>query len=182
MKLRPYVIALFTLVCLFAVAGVFDRAFTYYPTPETESAFLKSYTPKPVIDQFRENKVSSFGGSKSAGAGRKFVTYQGRFEYRVVMRRENWVPLMNALQRDVLDQLAADNAQVVSQSGDWQDGFHFEYRIDHSIGSLTIAAITPDSRVWRNRALPEGMEGVTVKIEQKEKWFPKGIVNVASKL
>lgn len=182
MKLRPIAIALFALVCLFAVAGIFDHAFTYYPTPETESAFLKSYTPKLVIDQFREEKGSSSSGHMSAGAGRKFVTHEEGFEFHIVMRRENWLPLMNALQQDVLEQLGANNAEVVSQSGDWQDGFHFEYRVDHAAGSLTIAPIAPNSRIWRNKPLPEGMEGVTVKIEQTEKWFPKGIASVDQKL
>ena len=178
MRSRWLAIALFALVCLVAAAGVFDHVLTYYPTPETESAFLKSYTPQPVIDQFREHKASSSGRQSDGGAGHKFVTHHAGFEYRVVMRRENWVPLMAALQKDVLEQLAANDAEVVGQSGNWQDGFRIEYRIDHSIGSLTISPVTLNSRVRRNMPLPEGMEDVTVKIEQTEKWFPKGIVTV----
>lgn len=182
MKLRPIAIALFSLMCLFAMAGIFDHAFTYYPTPETESAFLKSYTPKPVIDQFREKKSSSWSGSMSAGAGHKFVTHEGGFEFHVVMRRENWVPLMNALQQDVLEQLAVNDAEVVNQTGNGQTGFRLDYRIDRTIGSLIILPVALNSRVQRNMPLPEGLEDVTVKIEQTEKWFPKGIVSVDQKL
>lgn len=185
MNSRRLAIALFTpvfLVCLVAAAGVLDHLRTYYPTPETESAFRKNYTPRRVIDRFHENKGFSFGSGFAAGAGRKYVTHQGRFQFHVVMRRENWLPLMNALQNDVREQLANNGAEVVGQSGNWQDGFRFDYRINQSVGLLIISPMAISAPARRARLLQEGMEEVTVKIEQMEKWFPKGIVELDQKL
>ena len=147
-----------------------------YPTPETESLFLKNYTPEPIIDRFRENEGFSHARHNSGGAGRTFVDHQAGFEFYVVLRREKWMPLMNALREDVLQQLANKGAEVLSQSGNPREGFHFDYRANKSIGSLTILplAITPPLQIRRNMPLPQGMEDVTVKIEQTEKWFPKG--------
>jgi len=185
MNSRRLAITLFTpvfLVCLVAAAGVLDHLRTYYPTPETESAFLKNYTPRPVIDRFRENKSFSFGSGFAAGAGRKYVTHQGGFQFHVVMRRENWLPLMNALHNDVLEQLANNGAEVVGQSGNWQVGFRFDYRINQSLGLLIISPVAVGPPARRTILLRDGMEDVTVKIEQTEKWFPKGIVRVEQKL
>jgi len=47
-------------VLLLAICGavvvpvIWDRLHTLYPTPETESAFLKNYAPNRVIEPFEE--------------------------------------------------------------------------------------------------------------------------------
>ena len=178
LKSRRLAIAVFVpvlLACMVGAIALWHDLSLFYPTPETESAFLRSYTPKHVIDRFRENKSSSFSGSKSAGAGHAFVTHQAGFEFRVVLRRENWLLLMNALRDDVLEQLANNEAEVLSERGNPQDGFRFDYRINRSIGSVIISPVAMNSRFRRNMPLPDGMDDVTVKIEQTEKWFPKGL-------
>jgi hypothetical protein len=91
----------------------------------------------------------------------------------VVLRPEKWMPLMNALRDDVLQQLADNGAEVFSQTGDPRLGFHFDYRVGKSFGSLTIAPLAINPLIRRNMSLPEGMMDVTVKIEQTERWFPK---------
>jgi hypothetical protein len=61
MKLRRLVTAVgftfgISLLCVFLlaiVATVVDRARTTYPTPEMQSAFLRTYTLNPVLDRFR---------------------------------------------------------------------------------------------------------------------------------
>jgi hypothetical protein len=83
------------------------------------------------------------------------------------------MPLMNALRDDALQQLANNGAEVLSQSGDSSDGFHFDYKINHSIGSLIISPFAIHSHIRRNMPLPHGLEDVTVNIEQTEQWFPK---------
>lgn len=179
MKSRRLAIALFVpclLVCMVGAIALRHHLRLFYPTPETESTFLKSYTPQHVIDRFRENKSFSFTRSNGGGgAGHAFVTHQGGFEFHVVLRRENWLSLMNALRDDVLEQLANNDAEVLSQSGNPPGALQFDYRINQSIGSLTIWPVAMNSRFRRSMPLPDGMDDVTVKIEQTEKWFPKGI-------
>jgi hypothetical protein len=147
-----------------------------YPTPDTESVFLKNYTPEHTIDRFREKESFSLARHIGGGAGRTFVDHRAGFEFFVVLRPEKWASLMNALRDDVLQQLANNRAEVLSRSGNPRDGFHFDYRVNKSIGSLTILplAITSGLQIRRNMSLPQGMEDVTVKIEQTEQWFPKG--------
>ena len=149
-----------------------------YPTPETESVFLKNYTPAHVVDRFRENESFQSMHHNGAGAGDTFVTHNSGFEFYIVLRRDKWEPLMEALRDDVLQQLANDGAKVLSQTGTACDRFQLDYSIGKSVGSVTISPveITPPSQAQRNYALPRCTNDVTVKIEQTEKWFPNALV------
>jgi len=162
-------------ICGVAVQVIWDHVHTLYPTPETESAFLKNYTPKRVIEQFESDLTSSYGQHSGGEAGRKFVTHRAGFEWYFAMPSEKWMPLMNALRDDVSAQLVGNGAQILSQSGDPRNGFHFEYKLGKSVGTLTISplAITSPLLVRRGSPLPEGTEEVTASIEQTETWFPK---------
>ena len=178
MRSHRLAIALFAPVLLACVVGgVACNLGLYDATPETESAFLKSYTPEHVIDRFCEKEGSSHTRNFGSSSGRFFVPHDAGFEFFVVLRRENWLPLMNALRDDALQQLANNGAQVLSQSGNSQDGFSFDYKISQSTGSLRILPSATSSHVQRNMPLPQGMEDVTVKIEQAEKWFPNKLAS-----
>jgi hypothetical protein len=141
----------------------------FYPAPEPESPFLKSYTPEPAIKPFIEN----WGYSGGHSMGTDSVSHHGGFESDVVLRPEKWEPLMNALRDDASRQLANSRAQVLSQSGDPHDGFHFNYKFGKSCGSLAILPLKPDTGMRRNSPLPKGLEDVTVQIEQTERRCPK---------
>ena len=81
---------------------------------------------------------------------------------------------MNALRNDAAVQLIRNGAQILSQSGDPRGGFHFDYKLGHSFGSLTIlplALTSPPPR--RGTPLPAGAMDVTAGIKIIEKWFPK---------
>jgi len=174
MKSHRLAIALSVPVLLACILGSAACHFgLYYASPETESAFLKSYTPEHVIDGFRENWGSSHTRNFGSSAGRGFVPHDAGFEFHVVLRRESWMPLMNALRDDAQQQLANNGAEVLSQSGNPQDGFRFDYKITQSTGSLRILPVATSSGVQRNMPLPQGMEDATVKIEQTERWFPQ---------
>lgn len=176
--MKPYRLLLSVPLLLACVAGAlalwnYDRLF--YPTPETESSFLRNYTPEQVIDRFREpNQSFSSTHGRDGAAGRVFVRHGADFEFHVVLRPEKWTPLMNTLRDDVLQQLAANGAEVLSQTGNPRAGFHFQYRVNRSLGSLTISPVAIDRLVRRNQSLAEGMTDVTVTIEQTERWFAKG--------
>lgn len=178
MKSHPILVGLSVLslaICVVAAWGIWEQLHTFYPTPETESAFLKNYTPKSVIERFQAKDVglgSSYGSHKGAGAGRN-VTYTAGFNWHFAMRSEKWMLLMNALRDDVSGQLADNGAQILSESGDARDGFHFEYKLGKSIGTLTISPLSIDPGVHRATPLGPGLVDVHARIEQTETWFPK---------
>ncbi len=154
---------------------IWDRLHTLYPTPETESSFLENYTPQRMIEQFECDLPSSHGHHSSGEAGREFVTHNAGFESFFAMRSEKWTPLMQALNDDVSAQLTENGAQILSPSGDPRSGFHFDYKLGKSIGTLTISplAITPPSSIHRGAELPAGTVDVTAEIQAAEKWFPE---------
>ncbi len=82
---------------------------------------------------------------------------------------------MTALNNDAYQQLVANGAQILSQSGNPRDGFRYDYKLGKSIGTLTILplAITAPSLIHRREPLPVGTVDVTARIEQREMWFPK---------
>lgn len=183
-RLAIWLLAPVILACVVVAMTVWHQHLIFYPTPETESAFLKSYTPQHVIDSFIENEGHSQGRGMSAGAGRDSVSHDGDFEFYVVLRRERWLPLMNALRDDVLQQLANSEAEVLSRGGNPHDGFRFDYRISKNSGSVMISplSVTPPSLIGRKISLPEDMQDVTVRIEQTEKRFPKGAGTIQNSL
>jgi hypothetical protein len=66
-------VVLLLTICGVVVQVIWDRVHTLYPTPDTESAFLKNYTPKHVIEEFESELPSSYGQHSGGEAGRKFV-------------------------------------------------------------------------------------------------------------
>ena len=145
-----------------------------YPAPETESGFLKNYTPNRVIEPFEEQPSWS-DQTRGDGAGREFATHTGRFDWHFTMRPEKWVPLMNAIRDDASAQLAGNGARILSQGGDPSDGFHFDSKLGKSVGSLTISPLKIISPlpIRRGPPWPEGTVNVTAEIRLSGKWFPK---------
>jgi len=176
MKSHPILVGLSILllaVCVVVAPGIWDQLHTLYPTLETESAFLRNYTPKSVIERFDAEKGSSYGQHSGGGAGRKFVTHTGGFDWYFAIRSEKWMPLMNALRDDASAQLVVNGAQILIQTGDANNGFHFEYKLGKSIGTLTISPLAQTSLIHRATPLCKGLVDVTARIEQTETWFPK---------
>jgi hypothetical protein len=155
------------------VSETWDHLHTLYPTSETKSAFLKSYKPTGVFDRFSVGHAASYGQHSGGAAGREFVTHTAGFEGYFPIRSENWMPLMNALRDDVSAQLVGNGAQILSQSGDSRGGFHFDYKLGKSIGTVTIAPLATTSLIHRRTPLPKCMVDVSAQIEQTENWFPE---------
>jgi hypothetical protein len=156
-----------------AIADIWERTHTIYATAETESAFLKNYTPKKVIETFEDEAGLSFSHHHGAAAGGDFVTHTAGFEVYFALRSEKWMPVMNSLRDDVATQLTRDGAQILSQSGDARAGFQFDYKIGKSMGSLTISPLATTNLIHRVTPLPEGTADVIARIEFSEKWLPK---------
>jgi hypothetical protein len=82
---------------------------------------------------------------------------------------------MTALNNDVYQQLLLNGAQILSRSGDPRHGFHYDYKLGKSIGSLMISPLTTPSPspLHRKYSLPNGTVDVRGHIEKREMWFPK---------
>jgi hypothetical protein len=125
------------------------------------------------MDRFDVEKGSSYGQHSGGGAGRESVVHEAGFQWFFAIKTENWMPLMNALRDDVSAQLVGNGAQILSQSGDARDGFHFEYKLGKSIGTLTILPLEKTSVIHGATPLCKGLVDVTPHIEQTETWFSK---------
>jgi hypothetical protein len=81
MKSHPILVGLSVLllaICVVLAPGIWEQLHTLYPThptPKTESAFLKNYTPMSVIERFQADEGSSYLHSNGGAAGREFVTH-----------------------------------------------------------------------------------------------------------
>ena len=177
MRSHPIFVALGILISAMSLlvgATVWQQLHMLYPTPETESAFLRNYTPKKVIERFEEaGEGSSYGNHKSGGAGTKYVTHSGGFEWHFTIRSEKWMALMDGLEDDVHAQLLGSGAQILNQIGDARDGFHFEYKLGKSFGAVTISPLRVNSGIHRATPHCPGLVDVDARIEQTETWFPK---------
>ena len=169
---------------------IWDRVHTFSPTllsptPETESAFLKNYTPSTnVLNRFNDGQASwsyPWSHGTTAGAGYESVTHTATLDGHFALSSEKFWPLMDALRDDVATQLVGNGARILSQVGETRAGFHFDYRLGKTLGSVTISPLelTPDLN--RIEPLPNGVVDVYTRIDVAEKWFPKepGLIRVS---
>jgi hypothetical protein len=173
--MRPFLFALLLMVSGGAFWIIWDNSHLLYATPETETAFLKSYTPQHVIEQFQCNERWGHGAASgnSAGAGKAFVTHEANFSSFFPMRSDKLLPLTIALNDDVAAQLNLTGAQILSRGGDARTGFHYDYKLGKSLGRVTISPVSLDSGIHRAMLLPKQMVDVATKVELAEKWYPK---------
>jgi hypothetical protein len=156
--------------CLIWIAV--DQARLVSPTTETESAFLKTYSPTKVIDRFKVVEFSEQLSVTSGGAGRGFATHAEEFEPTLVINTGDWVALMQALRDDIASRLAAERGEIVEVSGTAVDGFKIKYAVGKSEGTV---AVEPLKSVAASSlgAVGSGPDKVTVSlhISINEKWF-----------
>src|SRR5579872_133148 len=133
----PRVLIAISLLLLAVGLNIWDRLYTLYPTPETESAFLKNYDPTDMMKRFNDGRGSS-GASRTAAAGRDSVTHTAEFRGDFPLCSEKFVALMYALRDDVTAQLVGNGAQILNQIGEAQAGFHFDYKLGKTVGSVSI--------------------------------------------
>ena len=151
-----------------------DSVHMYPATPETESAFLKNYTPANVLNPFNDGQAS-YSKGRGDEAGYEAVTHTANFEGYFALCSEKFMPLMDALRDDVAAQLVGNGASILSQIGVAQAGFHFDYKLGKTLGSVTIAPLqlTPDLVGTLSRSTPQAncMVSVQTRVDVTEKWF-----------
>ncbi|HET9308225.1 MAG TPA: hypothetical protein VFO46_19560 [Candidatus Sulfotelmatobacter sp.] len=175
MKSHRVLIAL-SLMLLAAGCSIWERGQTSSPF-ETESAFLKSYAPTNVLNRFNDGQASYSHGN-GAAFGHDSVTHEANFDGDFALCSEKFVPLMDALSDDVAAQLVGNGARILSQIGEARAGFHFDYKLGKTVGSVTITPLEltptdPASILGHSKPVPNCMVGVHTSIKVAEKWFAK---------
>jgi len=167
------VIVVFLAIALMDTA--WEQAHTYYPAPESQTTFLRTYSLKSAVLPFVEPSggTSDLSGS-GGGAGMESVEHTADFGEYFTIRSERKGLLLPAVYYDIRQQLKTSGVQVLSQSGDLSNGFTFRYRSGNSFGTVTVHPLEP-GKVQRNLALANDLEDVGIRVEIKEEWFPKGI-------
>ena len=81
---------------------------------------------------------------------------------------------MDALRDDVAAQLVGNGAEILSEIGIAEAGFHFKYRRGKTLGSVAIAPLQlyPDLGSRKNPR-PNCMVDIRTRIDVSEKWFAK---------
>jgi hypothetical protein len=160
---------------LLCVMRVVDHLSYVYPTPATKSAFLKNYSPNTVIEQFQcKNEGAQQTNSASEGAGREFVSHESVFEPLFVIKSEDWMPLMVALDHDLSSQLSRQGAEILSETGDPREGYRIQYQADKSVGEVALEPprlISVASLSGPRAILPDDEQAVDLRITIHEKWF-----------
>jgi hypothetical protein len=166
------------LVALLALLGGYliwmavEQAQLVSPTPETESAFLKTYTPRNVIERFKRAQYSQMSSGTSGAADRGFATHQSEFEPTFVIDPKDWVALEQALRDDIISRLTDAGAEIVADSGDAVNGFQIRYALGKSQGAVAVEPVkmVPPA----NLAIQEtGPDKITVSLHLRiyEKWY-----------
>jgi hypothetical protein len=149
-----------------------DQVRLVSPTPDTESAFLKTYTPNKVIDRFKVSGFSEQSTGTSGGASHGFATHEEDFEPTLVINTGDWVALMRALRDDIALRLAAQNAKIVEETGNAVDGFKIKYAVGKSEGAADVGPLKSMAASSLG-GLGSGPDKATVslRIHIIEKWF-----------
>jgi hypothetical protein len=159
---------LLTVGLIFFVPAFLNRRLVY-ATPETESAFLKSYNPEAVVKAFAR-KQGAFGwtGDMAASAGEGFASHHGGFHGRFEIEAKDWTPLMAALTNDVPAQLSRSGAKLLGGGGGPDAGSRFNYQEGKNLGVVIVAPLR--TRTEKSTAI--GGTPVDVDIYLDETWVP----------
>ena len=154
-----------------ALALAIDRSLYVYPTPETQSTFLKTYNPTRVIEPFKSKANSLWQSGQDDAAGRKFATHHLDKKQYFAMTPEKMPVLFAAMKEDVLRNLAEQGAHVLQQTSD-ENRFEVSYELGQTRG---LVAIDPPQQVDSNMiagkaGLPPCDVAVMVDIRIGETW------------
>jgi hypothetical protein len=164
-------------VCGLLVAAVAAFAINIHQRvslgPDTQSAFLKNYNPRSLIERFACGNIvpSSFGPSHGASAGVGFVSHQSSFTAFIEIDEAHWVPLTQALAADVNKQLLLRGGE---RNGAGKDATSlFYYQDGRSIGSVSIPPLVPYDWITNNFDRHAGCTPVLVNVYIDEVFVPK---------
>ena len=161
----------FPILCLCVVIFrvVFRNAHVVHPSPETESAFLRSYT----LTNAMKSGIplwSSLSGPDSAGRGCAF--HQREFQYCFAIGSRNQAGVMTEVQQDLESRLSRKSSQIIREKGNPREGFQFEYATGSIQGTVTVdPLVAQDSTSVAGKAgLPSGQTAFKLRVRISETW------------
>lgn len=166
----------FAIVCvvlLLMFANAIVNYGTVYPTPETQSSFLKSYLPVGVVEPFDAHQGSSRGDGMSSGAGRGFASHDRTVDFYFVTRPENAPLISKALRDDAVLVLQANKMRVVDRVATPEGRYLIHYASGNTKGTVTIEPVVAYDTIRRRAPLPSGNQDVKAEIRIEEKWVKK---------
>ena len=135
MKARRHtVLVLVTLLLLIGFVVANTLRYRYSPSPEHESAFLRNYSPRPVIELFAKQDPINLGSGIGSGSGWKFVTNQRTINTMFAMEADRRASLMNALSEDMAALLTRNGAKFSRGAGTPQADFTFPIKMERAPG------------------------------------------------
>jgi hypothetical protein len=159
---------------LLVLASVVGNAIVHYgmvyPTPETQSSFLKSYLPTEVIEAFDAHQGSSRGDGMGSEAGRGFASHKKTVDFYFVTRPENTSRIVKALCDDAVLALQGNKMRVADRAVTTGGGYRINYAGGKTEGTVTIEPIVAYDRLLRDMPLPSGELDVKAEIRIEEKW------------
>ena len=156
------------LLCVAIFRVVFARANVVYPNPETESAFLRSYTLENAIVPGTPF-VSGMGGPDSAGRG--CASHQREFQFWFIIASRTEPAVMAAVQRDIRSRLTRQGSQITAANGDLRKGFQFDYEAGHSKGSVIVDPLAIADSPSVAGPMGPGQLAVKLRIGISETWY-----------
>jgi hypothetical protein len=170
LKIFQMVFPIFSL-CALILTAVVAADDIVYPTPETQSAFIKSYTPADVIAPFSlEGSQLSGPGGSSAGRGCAF--HEKRFQAWLVIAPGKEPALMAAVRQDLKSRLGGEGAHIVTESGNAREGFRFDYSAGKSKGSVVIDPLMiVDPATVTGPGFRPGEVGIILRLQITETWY-----------
>ena len=138
MTLKTRIILALILLGTVSTPGVIGHFFAVYPTPETQTVFLKQFNPASIIKPFSCRHSSNFSDGFTSGAGWRSAYHEKTFDGRFIMRVQDSVTLMQTLNTDISSNLLADGEQILQQTGNPSTGFYVRYRGGHTLGEARI--------------------------------------------
>jgi hypothetical protein len=150
------------------------------PTPETQSAFLKGYSPASTIARF---SIEGSGAQQSApggsSAGRGCAFHKKEFISLFVIASGNSAPLMADVERDIKSNLAHQDARIVGthiRELNHAESFQFDYAADRSIGIVTVdpIVVVDPTLVGGPHGIAPGETAVKLHIWITETWYKAG--------
>jgi hypothetical protein len=113
-----------------------------YPTPDKESAFLKTFAVAPVLKPYiRPRWISTIGESHSSEAGYGAVHFDKTLEAQFAMPLPDRHALMANLTQDIVGSLEASGMRILDNAGNDAQGFHLSYGDSHTSGIVTITPL-----------------------------------------
>ena len=168
------------LLAAFGVGLVRQFALTY-PTPETESIFLKTYTPEEAMKPFvNTQRGGQQQGGTTSSAGRGVANHEKHIEAVFVIPADERAHLVSALRENLVTQLENNGARIL-QTHDACSGLELKYVAGKTKGTVTLQpleTVQPDhidrastSKFGPLAPLCAGEQRVLLRISIAEKWY-----------